>query len=183
MINYRGIIFALTAFLLTGCQDSKSISVATFESADIANKVLVLLSRTKINAELVFTKNGYSVHVETSQVMQARTLLSKYNFYFEVEDLNDLLESKFASLSKLETIKGNLLEGREIYNKLNVIPDVLRSNVMVSGAENKRVSVLLISLNEIDYVTKNSIEKFLKGIISEKDTLTVEYLVQTIADE
>ncbi|EKN4037961.1 type III secretion protein [Yersinia enterocolitica] len=183
MINYRGIIFALTAFLLTGCQDSKSISVATFESADVANKVLVLLSRNKINAELVVTKNGYSVHVETSLVMQARTLLSKYNFYFEVEDLNDLLESKFASLSKLETIKGNLLEGREIYNKLNVIPDVLRSNVMVSGAEIKRVSVLLISLNEIDSITKNSIEKFLKGIVSEKDTLTVEYLVQTSADE
>ncbi|HHL2502284.1 TPA: type III secretion protein [Yersinia enterocolitica] len=183
MIDFRRIIFVLAIFLLIGCQDSNNISIATFESADVANKVLVLLSQTQISAELVATKSGYSVYVETSQVMKARTLLSKYNFYFQVEDLNDLLESKFASLSKLETIKGNLLEGREIYNKLNIIPDVLRSNVMVSGAEDKRVSVLIISLNEVGSVTKSSIERFLKGIVSEKDTLTVEYLVQTIADE
>ncbi|WP_434525708.1 hypothetical protein [Photorhabdus asymbiotica] len=115
--------------------------------------------------------------------MEARTLLSRFNFYFETEDLNDLLESKFASLSKLENIKSNLLEGREIYNKLNVVPDVLRSNVMVSGSESKRVSVLIISIKELDAASKSSIEKFLKGIVSERDILTVEYLVQSIVDE
>lgn len=174
---------SLFLFLLIGCRDSQSISVAEFESADIANKVLVLLNKSQIHSELVQSKGQYSVYVGDDQVMKARTLLSKFNFYFEMEDLNDLLESKFSSLSKLENIKSNLLEGREIYNKLNVIPDVLRANVMVTGEGIKRVSVLLISISELDIVNKGGIEKFLKGIISENDTLTIEYLVQPIDDE
>lgn len=178
----RTTLCSLFLFLLIGCQDSQSTSVAEFESADIANKVLVLLNKAQIHATLVNSKGQYSVLVEDAQVMKARTLLSKFNFYFEMEDLNDLLESKFSSLSKLENIKGNLLEGREIYNKLNVIPDVLRSNVMVTGEGIKRVSVLLISISELDSTNKLRIEKFLKGIISENDTLTIEYLVQSVDD-
>lgn len=174
---------SLLLFLVIGCQDSQDVSIAEFESADIANKVLVLLNKAQVHVKLVNSKGVYSVYVEDSQVVKARTLLSKFNFYFEMDDLNDLLESKFSSLSKLENIKGNLLEGREIYNKLNVIPDVLRSNVMVTGEGIKRVSVLLISISELDSTNKLRIEKFLKGIISENDTLTIEYLVQPINDE
>ncbi len=183
MIRLRNVIRGFLFFLLVGCHDSNGVSIAMFESADIANKVLVLLNQSQINADLVSTKNGYSIFVNETHVMEARTLLSRFNFYFQTEDLNDLLESKFASLSKLENIKSNLLEGREIYNKLNVIPDVLRSNVMVSGSESKRVSVLIISIKELDATSKSSVEKFLKGIVSERDILTVEYLVQSIVDE
>ncbi|EKT60072.1 hypothetical protein [Providencia sneebia] len=183
MIFFRRALCGFLLFMIVGCQDNQDISVAEFESADTANKVLVLLNKAQIEAKLVFYKGQYSVYVNDTQVMNARALLSKFNFYFELEDLNDLLESKFSSLSKLENIKGNLLEGREIYNKLNVIPDVLRANVMVTGEGKKRISILLISLKEFDATSKARIEKFLKGIISANDMLTIEYLVQHVNDE
>lgn len=183
MSMLRQVICSLALLFIVGCQDSQETSIAEFESADVANKVLVLLNKAELEANLVYYKGIYSIYVANSQSMKARELLSKFNFYFEIENLNDLLESKFSSLSKLENIKGNLLEGREIYNKLNVIPEVLRANVMVTGNEVKRISVLLISLNEFGATNKEGIENFLRGIISENDMLTIEYLVQSISDE
>ncbi|MGD1525419.1 hypothetical protein [Vibrio harveyi] len=114
--------------------------------------------------------------------VKAREILTRFNAYFQKEDLNELLESKFASLSKLEVVKGNLLESREIYNKLSVIPGVLRANVVVTGDKKKRVSVLVMSFNEINISKKHSIERFLKGLVSESDKLTVSYFVESVHD-
>ncbi|XWY10519.1 hypothetical protein ACK3F5_02425 [Photorhabdus asymbiotica UENP] len=56
MIRLRNVIRGFLFFLLVGCHDSSGVSIAMFESADIANKVLVLLNQSQINAELVSTK-------------------------------------------------------------------------------------------------------------------------------
>ncbi|AUI86436.1 type III secretion protein [Vibrio azureus] len=171
------------ALLLTGCNEQETIQVASFESADIANKVVVLLERQQLSATLEKSKEVYEVYVDKLQEVKARRLLSQYNFYFQREDLNDLLESKFASLSKLEIVKGNLLESREIYNKLSVIPNVLRASVVVTGDKSKRISVLIMSLEEMDVDKKNNIERFLKGLIAEQDALTISYFVQMTTNE
>ncbi|AYV25049.1 type III secretion protein [Vibrio mediterranei] len=163
---------------LTGCNEQGLVEVASFESANIANQVLVLLDKRDLSAKLEKNKEGYLVYVDKSIEIKARELLTQFNFYFQSEGLNDLLESKFASLSKLELVKSNLLETREIYNKLSVIPNVLRVSVGVRGEKNKRVSVLIISLDEMDSSQKNNIERFLKGLVGEEDTLTISYLVQ-----
>ncbi|TQQ22347.1 type III secretion protein, partial [Vibrio cholerae] len=97
--------------------------------------------------------------------------------------LNDLLESKFASLSKLETVKGNLLQSKEIFNKLSVIPNVMRASVVVSGDVNKQISVLIMSFEDLEPENKNNIERFLKGLVSEKDKLTISYFVQNLSNE
>ncbi len=57
-------------------------------------------------------------------------------------------------------VKGNLLESREIYNKLSVIPGIMRANVVVTGDKNKRISVLVMSLKEIRSTNKHNIERF-----------------------
>lgn len=112
--------------------------------------------------------------------MKARELLTYYNFYFEREDLNDLLESKFASLSKLETVKSNFLQSREIYNKLSIMPNILRVSVVVTGEGSKRISVLILSVSEISAQNKSNIERFLKGVLNEEDRLTISYFVQVV---
>ena len=171
------------AFLLTGCNEQGTIQIASFESADIANKVVVLLEQQQLSATLEKSKEAYEVYVDKLQEVKARRLLSQFNFYFQREDLNDLLESKFASLSKLEIVKGNLLESREIYNKLSVIPNVLRASVVVTGDKNKRISVLIMSFEDMDADKKNNIERFLKGLIAEQDALTISYFVQMTSNE
>ncbi|WP_114785434.1 type III secretion protein [Vibrio tetraodonis] len=169
--------------VLVGCGDQGASQVASFESADVANKVIVLLAQHQVPATLSTEKENYHIHVEKSDEAKARELLTQFNFYFQREDLNDLLESKFASLSKLETVKSNLLESREIYNKLSVIPNVLRASVVVTGEKSKRISVLIMSLNEFDSTKKGNIERFLKGLAAESDTLTVSYFVQLAGNE
>ncbi|RPB31389.1 type III secretion protein [Vibrio parahaemolyticus] len=154
--------------------------VATFESADLSNKVVVLLNKNDIRAKLTTLKDGYGVLVDDLQEMKARELLTYYNFYFEREDLNDLLESKFASLSKLETVKSNFLQSREIYNKLSIMPNILRVSVVVTGEGSKRISVLILSVSEISAQNKSNIERFLKGVLNEEDRLTISYFVQVV---
>ncbi|EQM16151.1 putative vcsJ2 [Vibrio parahaemolyticus 3259] len=154
--------------------------VATFESADLSNKVVVLLNKNDIRAKLTTLKDGYGVLVDDLQEMKARELLTYYNFYFEREDLNDLLESKFASLSKLETVKSNFLQSREIYNKLSIMPNILRVSVIVTGEGSKRISVLILSVSEISAQNKSNIERFLKGVLNEEDRLTISYFVQVV---
>jgi type III secretory pathway lipoprotein EscJ len=171
-------LYWIVFLVLIGCNDQGRVEVANFDSADYANKVVVLLARYQVAATLSTSKDRHLVYVEKENLAQAREVLTKFNFYFEREDLNDLLESKFASLSKLEIVKGNLLESREIYNKISVIPNVLRTSVVVTGEKNKRVSVIIFSFDEIDRENKVSIERFLKGIVSELDTLTVSYFFQ-----
>ncbi len=179
MKNLYWIVF----LFLFGCNEQGRVEVANFDSADAANKVIVLLARYQISASLSMNKDRHLVYVDKDNLAQAREVLTKFNFYFEREDLNDLLESKFASLSKLEIVKGNLLESREIYNKISVIPNVLRTSVVVSGEKNKRVSVIIFSFDEIDLENKSNIERFLKGLVSELDTLTVSYFFQNTANE
>ncbi|EJL6463835.1 type III secretion protein [Vibrio cholerae] len=176
-------LYVLLLLFLFGCGEQGSTQIASFESADIANKVIVMLSQYQVPATLSTQKENFLVFVDESAEEKARTLLTKFNFYFQREDLNDLLESKFASLSKLETVKGNLLESREIFNKLSVIPNVLRASVVVTGDVNKRVSVLIMSFQDIEQENKNNIERFLKGLVSEKDTLTISYFVQNVINE
>ncbi|AVI67753.1 type III secretion protein [Shewanella sp. WE21] len=178
MKNLYWIVF----LVLFGCNEQGRVEVANFDSADAANKVVVLLARYQIDASLSINKDQHLVYVDKENLAQTREVLTKFNFYFEREDLNDLLESKFASLSKLETVKGNLLESREIYNKISVIPDVLRTSVVVTGEKNKRVSVIIFSFDEIDVENKLNIERFLKGLVSELDTLTVSYFFQNTAN-
>ncbi|EGQ7944551.1 type III secretion protein, partial [Vibrio cholerae] len=113
--------YPLLLLFLFGCSEKGSTQVAIFESADVANKVVVMLSHYQVPATLSTQKENFLVLVDKSQEGKARALLTKFNFYFQREDLNDLLESKFASLSKLETVKGNLLQSKEIFNKLSVI--------------------------------------------------------------
>ncbi|MCC4237898.1 type III secretion protein [Vibrio anguillarum] len=176
-------LYVLLLLFLFGCGEQGSTQIASFESADIANKVIVMLSQYQVPARLSTQKENFLVFVDESAEEKARTLLTKFNFYFQREDLNDLLESKFASLSKLEMVKGNLLESREIFNKLSVIPNVLRASVVVTGDVNKRVSVLIMSFQDIEQENKNNIERFLKGLVSEKDTLTISYFVQNVINE
>ncbi|MCF7505331.1 type III secretion protein [Vibrio sp. L3-7] len=176
-------LWCLLLIILTGCNEQGSAQIASFESADIANKVVVLLGQQQLPATLERNKESYLVYVDKPNEPKARELLSQFNFYFQREDLNDLLESKFASLSKLEVVKSNLLESREIYNKLSVIPNVLRASVVVSGERNKRVSVLIMSLQEMDSNKKSNIERFLKGLVAEQDTLTISYFVQMAGNE
>ncbi|OXX32631.1 type III secretion protein [Vibrio sp. V09_P4A23P171] len=176
-------LYVLLLLFLFGCGEQGSTQIASFESADIANKVIVMLSQYQVPATLSTQKENFLVFVDESAEEKARTLLTKFNFYFQREDLNDLLESKFASLSKLEMVKGNLLESREIFNKLSVIPNVLRASVVVTGDVNKRVSVLIMSFQDIEQENKNNIERFLKGLVSEKDTLTISYFVQNVINE
>lgn len=176
------IFFCMLLILLTGCSDHDSAQIAKFESSDIANKVVVLLAHNKIKAVLSVEKDNYLVSVDKNLESKAREILTQFNFYFQKEDLNELLESKFASLSKLEMVKGNLLEGREIYNKLSVIPEILRVNVVVTGDKNKRISVLVISLAEIDTANKHNIERFLKGVVDDGDKLTISYFVQSVSE-
>ncbi|AMF96281.1 type III secretion protein [Vibrio harveyi] len=168
--------------LLLGCSDHGGTQIGKFESSDMANKVIVLLARYKVKAVLNLKKDSYLVSVDDSMEVKAREILTRFNAYFQKEDLNELLESKFASLSKLEVVKGNLLESREIYNKLSVIPGVLRANVVVTGDKKKRVSVLVMSFNEINISKKHSIERFLKGLVNESDKLTVSYFVESVHD-
>lgn len=170
--------FCLLLILLSGCSEQGGTQIAKFESSDMANKVIVLLARYKVKAELSSEKDSYIVSVDDDAEAKAREILTQFNIYFEKEDLNELLESKFASLSKLEQVKGNLLEGREIYNKLSVIPGIMRANVVVTGDKYKRVSVLVMSLAEINTTNKQNIERFLKGIVDDGDKLTVSYFVE-----
>lgn len=165
---------------MSGCSDSGMTQVATFESADLSNKVIVLLNKNDIRAKLTTLKDGYGVMVDDLEEMKARELLTYYNFYFEREELNDLLESKFASLSKLETVKSNFLQSREIYNKLSIMPNILRVSVVVTGEESKRISVLILSVSEISAQNKSNIERFLKGVLNEEDRLTISYFVQVV---
>lgn len=183
MMNIRQVFVLLILVLLSGCGEQGDAQIASFESADVANKVIVMLSRYQVAAELDKQKEDYLIYVDKSNEEKARGLLTKFNFYFQREDLNDLLESKFASLSKLEMVKSNLLESREIYNKLSVIPDILRTSVVVTGDTKKRVSVLIMSFQDIDDKNKQNIEKFLKGLVSQDDTLTISYFVQNLSDE
>jgi len=176
-------LYWIVFLVLFGCNEQSWVEVANFDSADTANKVVVLLARHQVSASLSMKKDRHVVYVDKDNLLQAREVLTKFNFYFEREDLNDLLESKFASLSKLEVVKGNLLESREIYNKISVIPNVLRTSVVVTGEKNKRVSVIIFSFDEIDLEKKSNIERFLKGVISESDTLTVSYFFQNTANE
>lgn len=173
----RRIVF-IFFILLSGCAEVTNRQIASFDTSDIANKVAVLLAQYQIPSTLSKTKDTYNVSVEYQYEQKARELLTDYNFYFEKVDLNDLLESKFASLSKLEIVKSNLLEGREIYNKLSILPNVFRVNVIVTGNKEKRVSVLLISLVELTSEEKSSIERFLKGVIADRDKLTISYIVK-----
>ena len=173
----------IVLFMLFGCGEKDNVEVAIFESADVANKVIILLSRHQISATLTVTKEHQLVFVSTDDLVKARQLLTKYNFYFEPQDLNDLLESKFASLSKLEMVKGNLIESRVIYNKLSLIPNVLRTSVIVTGDKSKRMSVIILSLDEMELRSKNNIERFLNGLISEADSITVSYFFQNINNE
>ncbi|EGQ8095649.1 type III secretion protein [Vibrio cholerae] len=176
-------LYVFLLLFLFGCGEQGSTQIASFESADVANKVIVMLSQYQVSATLSRQKENFLVFVDESAEEKARTLLTKFNFYFQREDLNDLLESKFASLSKLEMVKGNLLQSREIFNKLSVIPNVFRASVVVTGDVNKRVSVLIMSFQDIEQENKNNIERFLKGLVSEKDTLTISYFVQNVVNE
>ncbi|MCW7992407.1 type III secretion protein, partial [Vibrio parahaemolyticus] len=163
----RKLLLLVFVLVVSGCRDSGMTQVATFESADLSNKVVVLLNKNDIRAKLTTLKDGYGVLVDDLQEMKARELLTYYNFYFEREDLNDLLESKFASLSKLETVKSNFLQSREIYNKLSIMPNILRVSVVVTGEGSKRISVLILSVSEISAQNKSNIERFLKGVLNE----------------
>lgn len=96
-----------------------------------------MLNKHQIPSTLSVQKEWYSVSVDESNEMKARELLTTFNFYFEKEDLNDLLESKFASLSKLEQVKSNFLQSREISNKLSVMPNIFRVSVVVTGSQKK----------------------------------------------
>ncbi|ANB97492.1 TPA: type III secretion protein [Vibrio parahaemolyticus] len=176
----RKLLLLVFVLVVSGCRDSGMTQVATFESADLSNKVIVLLNKNDIHAKLTTLKDGYGVLVDDLQEMKARELLAYYNFYFEREDLNDLLESKFASLSKLETVKSNFLQSREIYNKLSIMPNILRVSVVVTGEESKRISVLILSVSEISAQNKSNIERFLKGVLNEDDRLTISYFVQVV---
>ncbi|MGW7678710.1 type III secretion protein [Shewanella sp. S23-S33] len=176
-------LYWIVILVLFGCNEQGRVEIGNFDSADAANKVIVLLARYQLSASLSMNKDRHLVYVDKDNLAQAREVLTKFNFYFEREDLNDLLESKFASLSKLEIVKGNLLESREIYNKISVIPNVLRASVVVTGEKNKRVSVIIFSFDEIDLENKSNIERFLKGLVSELDTLTVSYFFQNTANE
>ncbi|HHE0548379.1 TPA: type III secretion protein [Vibrio parahaemolyticus] len=176
----RKLLLLVFVLVVSGCRDSGMTQVATFESADLSNKVIVLLNKNDIHAKLTTLKDGYGVLVDDLQEMKARELLAYYNFYFEREDLNDLLESKFASLSKLETVKSNFLQSREIYNKLSIMPNILRVSVVVTGEESKRISVLILSVSEISAQNKSNIERFLKGVLNEEDRLTISYFVQVV---
>lgn len=164
--------------LLAGCSEQGRTQIGKFESSDMANKVIVLLAHYKVKAVLSSEKDSYLVSVDDNMEAKAREILTQFNAYFQKEDLNELLESKFASLSKLEMVKGNLLESREIYNKLSVIPGIMRANVVVTGDKNKRISVLVMSLKEIRSTNKHNIERFLKGVVDERDKLTVSYFVE-----
>ncbi|EOX1588918.1 type III secretion protein [Vibrio cholerae] len=176
----KKILFLIFALIVSGCSESGMAQVAKFESADLSNKVIVLLNKNQVNAKLTQLKDGYGVLVDDAQEMKARELLAYYNFYFEREDLNDLLESKFASLSKLEMVKSNFLQSREIYNKLSIMPNILRVSVVVTGEKAKRISVLILSLSEISAENKSNIERFLKGVLNEEDKLTISYFVQAV---
>ncbi|AYF22617.1 TPA: type III secretion protein [Vibrio parahaemolyticus] len=176
----RKLLLLFFVLVVSGCRDSGMTQVATFESADLSNKVVVLLNKNDIRAKLTTLKDGYGVLVDDLQEMKARELLTYYNFYFEREDLNDLLESKFASLSKLETVKSNFLQSREIYNKLSIMPNILRVSVIVTGEGSKRISVLILSVSEISAQNKSNIERFLKGVLNEEDRLTISYFVQVV---
>lgn len=173
-------VILFLSLMLAGCGDKSGIQIANFTLEDSANKVVVLLGKNKIPAMINKEKDGYIVSVDHSLESKARALLTRYNYYFRSTDLNDLLESKFASLSKLETVKGNLLESREIYNKLSVIPDVTKAQVIVTGDKQKRISVLIMSLVDISFESKKNIESFLKGLLSEQDKLTVSYVVEGV---
>lgn len=168
------------SFLLVGCGDGKSANIASFDSADIANKVILLLSYNKIPATLVAQKDKYMIAVDPHAEDSARTILTKYNLYFQDYNLNELLDSKFASLSKLENVKSNLIESLIIFNKISVIPNVLRVNVVVTGENNKNVSLLIMSLSEVSAENKKSIEGFLRGLINDTDKLTVNYIVPQV---
>ncbi|EGQ9065186.1 type III secretion protein [Vibrio parahaemolyticus] len=170
--------YLVISLMLAGCGTQGQSKIATFESADLANKVVVMLNKHQIPSSLSVQKELYSVSVDESNEMKARELLTTFNFYFEKEDLNDLLESKFASLSKLEQVKSNFLQSREISNKLSVMPNIFRVSVVVTGSQKKRISVLILSLSELDSENKANIEQFLKGTLESEDKLTVSYFVQ-----
>ncbi|MCY4473070.1 MAG: hypothetical protein OXC07_09695 [Kistimonas sp.] len=153
--------------------------IARLFSNDKANKIVVMLDSNGITASLSKTKDLYTVSVPSESSMKARALLSDFNFYFEREDLTSLLESKFASLSKLEAIKGNLLESKEISNKINTIPGVFNADVVIVGDKAKRISILVMSNADLEEDVKSSIESFLKGLVFEEDTLSVNYIVKT----
>ncbi|ARR51727.1 type III secretion protein (plasmid) [Photobacterium damselae subsp. damselae] len=174
------VLFLIVTLFISGCNESGMTQIAKFESADLSNKVIVLLNKNQIKAKLTQLKDGYDISVDNNQEMKARELLATYNFYFERENLNDLLESKFASLSKLEIVKSNFLQSRELYNKLSIMPNILRVSVVVSGEKNKRISVLILSIGDIASENKNNIERFLKGLLNEEDKLTVSYFVQAV---
>ncbi|MEG7567316.1 type III secretion protein [Vibrio cholerae] len=163
--------------LITACANEKTTVIGEFDSRDIANKVLVLLSNYDIEAALTRQKDSYIVSVNESNELNARIILTKYNFYFVDDSLNELLESKFSSLSKLETVKSNLLLSKDIHNKLSALPNVMKVSVIVNGEKNKRVAVMVMSIDELSIENKKNINDFLIGIMSETDTVTVKYFV------
>ncbi|EGQ8442525.1 type III secretion protein [Vibrio cholerae] len=163
--------------LITACANEKTTVIGEFDSRDIANKVLVLLSNYDIEAALTRQKDSYIVSVNEANELNARIILTKYNFYFVDDSLNELLESKFSSLSKLETVKSNLLLSKDIHNKLSALPNVMKVSVIVNGEKNKRVAVMVMSIDELSIENKKNINDFLIGIMSETDTVTVKYFV------
>ncbi|RTZ16644.1 type III secretion protein [Vibrio aquaticus] len=173
-------IWIFVLLIISGCDNIDRQRVGSFSTGDVANKAIVLLENKGIESKIVFEKEMYHIEVNTEHEMNARRLLSEFNFYYKSLDLNDLLESKFSSLSKLETIKSNLLSSRELSNKLNVIPGILKVEVVTSGDEEKQYSVIILSLEPITESRKREIKQFLTGVIKPSDKLTVSYLVNEV---
>ena len=84
-------LYWIVFLVLFGCNDQGRVEVANFDSADAANKVVVLLARYQVSASLSISKDRHLVYVDKDHLAQAREVLTKFNFYFEREDLNDLL--------------------------------------------------------------------------------------------
>ncbi len=179
----KNIFLFVFSLLLFGCSEISDVTIASFEQDDRANKAFLLLNEYGIPASILTEKETNAIIVSKADEVAARELLTDFNFYFSGQDVTPLLDSSFASLSKLEMVKENLFASMLIQNNLGSIPNVINAKAIVTGTKQKNITVLILSFQPLSSDYKSEIDKLVRGLSSSDDKVTISYIVEELPSE
>lgn len=179
----KNIFLFVFSLLLFGCAEITDVTIASFEQDDRANKAFLLLNEYGIQASLTKEKETSAIIVSKADEVAARELLTDFNFFFTGQDVAPLLDSSFASLSKLEMVKENLFVSTLIQNNLGSIPNVINAKAIVTGEKQKNITVLILSFKPLSSNYKSEIDKLVKGLSKPDDKVTISYIVEELPSE
>lgn len=179
----KNIFLFVFTLLLFGCSEISEVTIASFEQDDRANKAFLLLNEYGLHASLLKEQEISSITVNKGDEVTARELLTNFNFYFSEQDVAPMLDSSFASLSKLESVKENLFESLLIQNNLGSIPGVIHAKAIVTGDKQKNITVLVLSFKPLSTDYKSEIDKLVKGLSKPEDKVTISYIVEELPSE